>query len=629
MAPEKNGAKRRRRRVQNAMKQIKQWISQLSIRWKLIFYSYLIITPILIAISMVLLMHNYKAAVQSEEESRMQSIRQVSDSIGVLQKNIMEMGMYICINDDVKKILSSGKKEELNRDARLWMNHAPMEMIQDMVALSEGIKTIAIYPENGVNPFLRCIDRSAYIGSMDEIRRTEIYARAVQENGKFLWQRVEHYDSDTYQMNFSSKIVMYREIYDLRRQNKLGYLVIGSSAERFDEVCRNSLRGGQETVAVLSEDGDALVNCGDIPEEAIAEMAAGKPCGEEGYSCGTWENFRVYQCRNEETGVTVYMMAPPVSLFDFADAVLYAPLAMLFGILIGLYPVMVLISNLVSKPLHTLSDAMGKFKLGDFSQRVEVATKDEVGEAAECFNQMVDDIRELIEQNYVLALKERESELDVLQAQINPHFLYNTLDSLYWKAVGSGNEEMGEDILSLSELFRLVLNRGNGITTVRMETELIDRYLHIQKMRFGKRLEYQLTIERGMLEEEIPKLILQPFVENAIVHGFEKTDGNYSLCITGKRQAGRMLFHVRDTGVGMSRQQVEAIWEDKGNSKYASQRIGRYGARNVKERLALVYHGDYEIAIESEEEKGTTVMISVPCGLKERRLHEHKAIDCG
>ena len=260
---------------------------------------------------------------------------------------------------------------------------------------------------------------------------------------------------------------------------------------------------------------------------------------------------------------------------------------------------------------------------------VEVMTQDEVGEASACFNRMVDDIRELIDTNYVMALKERESELDVLQAQINPHFLYNTLDSLYWKATESGNDEIAEDILSLSQLFRLVLNRGNGIVTVQAEAELLDRYLHIQKMRFGKRLNYEISLDKNVLEEEIPKLILQPFVENAIVHGFEKTDGNYTLRVIGSKEEERMVFKIIDTGVGMNDEQMEAIWDNADTRKYASQRIGRYAIKNVKERLELIYHENYELHIESRVGQGTTVTVSVPCGLKEIRQHEYQVIDCG
>ena len=146
------------------MRQFRNWIKKMSIRQKLVFYSYIIITPILLLISVLLLLHNYQSAVESEEERCIQNVQSTLDGIRVVQKNIMEMGTYISINDEIKRILSEDEPEELNRDARLWLNQAPMKIIQDMVAIDGQIKTVAIYPENGVHPYLSCIDRSAYLG---------------------------------------------------------------------------------------------------------------------------------------------------------------------------------------------------------------------------------------------------------------------------------------------------------------------------------------------------------------------------------------------------------------------------------------------------------------------------------
>lgn len=612
------------------MRQIRNWIAKLSIRQKLVFYSYAIITPILLLISILLLIHNYRAAVKNEENRCVQNVQNISDSIGVVQKNIMEMGTYISINDEIKQILTADEPGELNRDARLWQNRAPMQIIQDMVAIDGQIKSVALYPENGINPYLNCIDRSSsYLGDIGQVRKQEIYALAVQEKGKFLWQRArrsQNGQNDTYQVNQNDKLVMYREIYDMARKNKLGYLVIGSSADIFDEICKNSLSDRQESVVVMSEYGAELVRCGKIEDELLSDIIEKKgfePMSGEKVQKNICGVYNIYRCQDEETGTAVYEIVRRVGFKDMSDTVIFAPLALLIGFLFGLYPVLLVVSNIVSKPLHTLRVAMENFMRGDFSQKVEVMTQDEVGEASACFNRMVDDIRELIDKNYVLAIKERESELDTLQAQINPHFLYNTLDSLYWKATESGNDDIAEDILSLSQLFRLVLNRGDGIVTVRTEAELLERYLHIQKMRFGKRLTYEISLEQEILEEEIPKLILQPFVENAIVHGFESADGSYTLTVSGRKEEKKMFFQIKDTGVGMSEEQLAAVWEAADNRKYASQRIGRYAIKNVRERLKLIYHENYELRIESRVGCGTTVVVVVPCGLKESRRNEH------
>lgn len=167
------------------MRQIKNWIARLSIRQKLIFYSYLFIIPILMLISILLLLHNYQTAVQSEEGRCIQSVQGISDSISVVQNNIMEMGTYISINEEIKKILTVDEPEELNRDARLWLNRAPMQIIQDMVAIDGQIKTVAIYPENGINPYLSCVDRSSYISDIEQVKKKKSISLRFRKKENF------------------------------------------------------------------------------------------------------------------------------------------------------------------------------------------------------------------------------------------------------------------------------------------------------------------------------------------------------------------------------------------------------------------------------------------------------------
>lgn len=207
-------------------------------------------------------------------------------------------------------------------------------------------------------------------------------------------------------------------------------------------------------------------------------------------------------------------------------------------------PLLVIISNVVTKPLLRLREAIVEVSTGDFDHQVEITTQDEIGEVAQCFNRMVNSIRELIEKNYVITLQEKESELAALQAQINPHFLYNTLDSLYWQAIEADNEDLAESILALSQLFRLVLNQGQSEVSVSHED-------------------------------------------------------------------GRIRFEIRDTGVGMRQDQIDALWEEEPN-QYRKQRIGRYAIKNIRERLQRRYQGDFTLEIQSEIGKGTVVILTIP-----------------
>ena len=601
------------------MRHLKDWIRQLSIRKKLIFYCYVIITPILLFISALLFINNYKTTILKENESYLQSTQNLSESLDVLQKGIMEFGTYICINNDINQILLSDNPYKLNKDSLVWLHRAPMRIIQDMMALNGQIKTLAIYPENGVNPFLRCMDATSYLGSMQQVRKTDIYKQAVAKKGKIIWKRVSKTDKDTYEANRTDKIVMYREIYDLAKKNKLGYLVIGASADKFIGLCQNTLSTENEAILVVSAEGAELVRCGKIKEDILLRVLKEDKNYTTKKLTGFMDyiNYKIFFNKDEDTGTVIYRILPKDGMYKQIYMIALTPAVLLLGFLVGLCPILIFVSNIVSKPLNKLCIAMDKFKQGDFSQRVEVNTQDEVGEAAACFNLMVDDIKSLIDNNYVMALREKESELNALQAQINPHFLYNTLDSLYWQATDANHAEIAEDILALSQLFRLVLGQGKGIVTVRNEQELINQYLHIQKMRFEKRLDYEINMEEDILDASIPKLILQPFVENAIVHGFEKAGEKCFITVSGSRTGDYISFCIKDTGVGMNREQVEAILRIEDSQRYASQRIGRYAIKNIRERLELKYHKDFKLEIDSKEGMGTTVIIEIPYEKKE------------
>lgn len=580
-------------------------IRDASIRKKLVYYSYLIITPILLVISTCLFVNNYRKTAAAERELYQKNVENLSDGIDTMLNSVMELGTYICINNDILAILSFADAKTLNQDSQLWVHEAPMRTLQDMVALNGQIKTLAIYPENGVNPYLRCTDATAYISDVETIRETEAYQAALDKLGKISFDRVSKDGGDFYQANRTEKIVMYREIYDRAKKKRLGYLVIGAAAEKYIQLCENSLPVETAGIVVVNEEGNELIRIGEVEPE-LFEMAqkGGYPVEDK--------NYAIYCHNSEQTGITVYEMIPRKSIWEGLWSIAMAPAALLFGFLIGLYPILVLVSNIVSKPLKELCGAMKSFEQGDFEQKVEVNTADEVGEVAACFNQMVDAIRELIETNYVMTIREKESELNALQAQINPHFLYNTLDSLYWRATNEGNDEIAEDILALSQLFRLVLGQGSGIISIANERDLIERYLHIQKMRFSEQLDYEIRMEEEILEHQIPKLILQPFVENAVVHGFERAGEACLVRVEGKRCGDWLEFVVEDNGAGMSPEQIKSIWEVPDTKRYAGQRIGRYAIKNVKERLNLKYHAQFVLDIESAKGVGTRVTIRIP-----------------
>lgn len=587
----------------------------LNISQKIIFYVYLVISPILIVITTFVLISTYNDTRNKQIEADSNLVKSLDNSIAVIQKELSDLSVYICINDDIANILTSSSAEQLNADTRLWYNYAPMKIIEDITAVKGNIVTMAIYPENGVRPYVRCMDSSVPLSSIEEVRKLEVYQEAVQNRGEVIWKRVEKGKKEIYQTNYGDKIVMYREIFNISRTEQRGFLVFGINEEKFTELYKAAIQSDNEGIVVLNYKGDELMRYGTVDSEILSYIKSLEYLSTNYKKRDTYfekDGYYVYCSQQLRRGNIVCKMVPKGNIESQLRSIFLTPIAILLGLLIGLWPLLNLISYIISGPLKRLCVAMEEFQKGDFSKQVEVTSHDEIGEVTACFNQMVMSIKELIDNNYVMALREKESELTALQAQINPHFLYNTLDSLYWRIQNDGNEELAEDILVLSQLFRLVLGQGKGIIPVQMERDLIANYLHIQKMRFGRRLNYEINMDKEIMEASIPKLILQPFVENAIVHGFENTEFGGSLLVTGKGQGDNLIFTIEDNGVGMSDDQIEAIWNAQDSKKYSGQRIGRYAIKNVKERLALKYQNNFKLTIESVIGKGTTVTIIIP-----------------
>ena len=595
------------------MGKVRQWIDRLSVRKKLILYSYLTITPVLLVICLALIAHNYRQVRDERLENDRVNVHALAESWNMQQTDIKDFSTYICVNQEIHELLTCDNPEKKNENSRLWMDEAPMGIVQDMVALKGHIKTIAIYPENGVRPYLRGMDGSVNLATTDELRHTPIYQVAKDSENGMVWAHVEKGSEQIYEMNRTDKIVLYREIRDLAQKKTLGHITIGVSQEYFTSLSENALRS-DEALLVLDRNGGVLSSVGNVDEE-LAEYLQSEDFVKADYRKRAdhfgYGSYEVICMELEKNASIICKIVPRYNVQTQIREAAYMPLLLLLGMLLALLPLLVIISNVVTKPLLRLREAIVEVSTGDFDHQVEISTQDEIGEVAQCFNRMVNSIRELIEKNYVITLQEKESELAALQAQINPHFLYNTLDSLYWQAIEADNEDLAESILALSQLFRLVLNQGQSEVSVSHEIELVSRYLQIQKMRFTKRLEYTIEIDPAISHAKIPKLILQPFVENAIVHGFENLDVACSLSVRGTHEDGRIRFEIKDTGVGMRQDQIDALWEEEPN-QYRKQRIGRYAIKNIRERLQRRYQGDFTLEIQSEIGKGTVVILTIP-----------------
>ncbi len=266
------------------------------------------------------------------------------------------------------------------------------------------------------------------------------------------------------------------------------------------------------------------------------------------------------------------------------------------------------VSKALTKPLSELVTTMHRIQEGDLSARAKIKNNDEVGNLAQVFNQMTTDMHALIQQYYEGELAGKESELKAMQAQISPHFLYNSLDSVYWMLVLRGQHDVADIIVSLCEILRYSIQSDPGVVSLGKEIEMGKHYLSIQRARFGTKLAWQLPEDAQMLSLSVPKMILQPLLENAIVHGMDPQKECLHIQVRTTARDSVLEIAVADDGCGMSPEKLAHILEQSdGTPGHTGLGLGV-----VNKRIRILFGEEYGLSVDSEQGAGTCVKMTLP-----------------
>ena len=265
-----------------------------------------------------------------------------------------------------------------------------------------------------------------------------------------------------------------------------------------------------------------------------------------------------------------------------------------------------LISSGVTRPIRRLETTMNQVEQGDLSVRSELRLDNEIGHLSDSFNTMVGRLCQLLDDRVRNEEEKRRSEIMALQAQINPHFLYNTLDTIIWMSASGQNEEVVEVTSALAHLFQSSISQGSSLVKLDVELKNIQSYLTIQKMRYKDKLSFRIDVPPELGGYMTPKLILQPIVENAIYHGIKTCPEGGTVMITARRQEEELLILIEDTGAGMPPERLATLFDPKPDDERG------IGVLNVHNRIRLVFGPRYGLRYESQEGHGTRVTLSLP-----------------
>lgn len=396
-------------------------------------------------------------------------------------------------------------------------------------------------------------------------------------------------------------------------QEKEGVFFIDLNYSAISELCDQSMVGNQGYAFIVDADGNIVYHpqqqqlYNELQTENIDLIMN---AGSDTALWGEGINKKMYSIsRSEKTGWTVVDCVRVEELLRKSNEAqsIYILVAM------GLMAAALFFSRFVAKsitlPIQRLCDSMERVQEGDFSvSDIVVDSENEIGSLTKSFNVMTHRIHELMEQNIREQEAKRKSELKALQSQINPHFLYNTLDSIIWMAEGKKNEEVVLMTASLARLLRQSISNEDELVSIGQEIEYARGYLTIQKMRYKDKLEFQIEVEPSILHIRLIKLVLQPIIENAIYHGLKYKESKGLLCVRGFMKNGNAILQVIDDGVGMDQETLDHIYE-KHKVNYHSNGVGVY---NVQKRLQLYYGSEYGITYESKVGEGTTATITIP-----------------
>ena len=313
--------------------------------------------------------------------------------------------------------------------------------------------------------------------------------------------------------------------------------------------------------------------------------------------------------KNLASNFTILVLLPEKELLVETRYFLFINITIFLIILIiSLYFSSRIIDKQVDRPLKKIVTFMQQAEKGNFNNKIEENRLDEFGYLYGSYNVMIHKIKNLIQELYEEKLLKKEAEIKMLQKQINPHFLYNTLDSINWIAQSYNANNISEVVMALSNHYRTIFNRGSDFIQIGKMMDSLKDYLYICKFRYGEHLTYNMECDENINNQYVLNLLLQPIVENALIHGIDKTEGNGVIFIKCHKKNNLIKFIVKDNGKGMGEDKIKLVMASikKTNSSSDS------GLKNVNNRIRLYYGDEYGILIESSINEGTVVTITIP-----------------
>jgi two-component system sensor histidine kinase YesM len=561
---------------------------------------------LILAMTALLTYNSYRLSEEAVTENAKtyteQLIDQVNTNILTYLNNMVSISSLAVSNSDLEKAAmlshpASAEGEELEAGISRFF--------RSVVRSREDIATILFVGDNG-NAISDRIH--AEFKPAEDLTGQDWYLRAAEAQGKVVISssHVQH----IYLKEYRWVISISRQLGKSGEPGS-GVLMVDLNLNVINNLCKQIQLGNRGYVFILDPSGDLVYHpqqqllYSRLKSEAISTLLNTKdssiPIQEKG-------DRKIYTIRTNEFGWKVIGVTYPDELVDNKSEIRTTSVLAGCLFLIVALSISIFLSFRLTKPIKRLESLMKKVEKGDFNTRVEVESVDEIGKLSRSFNLMIGKIKELMGQIVQEQEMKRISELKAMQAQIHPHFLYNTLDSIIWMAEMGKMAEVVTMTSALAKLFRSSISKGDELVPIEVELEHIHNYLTIQNIRYKNKFTYSIDVDPSLYTSKTLKIVLQPLVENAIYHGLKQQAVVGHITIIGRRENGTIVLQVIDDGVGMSEEHVQALT----NKLRLGEESQGVGLLNVSHRIRLYFGEAYGLELFSELEEGTTVTLRIP-----------------
>lgn len=534
-----------------------------------------------------------------------QIVRQVNYDIDAYIDYMENISSVMAKSGDISLYLFEEEQSEEDieeeRERILTQFNTIMESREDIynvAAVAENGRYIMNRGEEDLTPYIDIRKLDWYQAAMESPTGIAVSSSHVQNAIKSSYKWV---------------ITLSRVLVNNRTGAKEGLFFIDLNYSAISDLCNNNTIGNKGYIFVLDDKGNVIYHpkqqlmYGGLHTEHIEEIMA---CEKDSLTVRDGTERKLYTLsRSQKTGWTVVGAAYTSELLknNKQARMLYILAAAI--LILAVFAISSILSREITKPLRRLSESMSRVEKGEFDRaNVDVTMENEIGSLGKSYNLMTERIHTLMEENVYEQKQKRKSELKALQAQINPHFLYNTLDSIIWMSEAGQSDEVVEMTSALAKLLRQSISNDHEQVELGQEMEYVKNYLTIQKMRYQDKLEYTVEVDPKVRHVMIVKLVLQPIVENAIYHGIKYKGSKGTLRIRAFAESEDVCIVIEDNGIGMDETALNIIFDE-------TQKIHKQngvGVPNVQKRLKLYYGDKYGITYESKVGIGTRATIRIP-----------------